>query len=129
MPKLPIEISIVIPTWNRPNSLRRLVELISRENVNGDIEVVIVDDCSDEANWKLLENIRDTNQNIRLYRNSQNIGMTRNWNRAVECARGQWIGFMCDDDMYKPDSIRRIRAYISSALKPSLILQNGSICS
>ena len=127
MPKLPIEISIVIPTWNRPNSLRRLVELISRENVNGDIEVVIVDDCSDEANWKLLENIRDTNQNIRLYRNSQNIGMTRNWNRAVECARGQWIGFMCDDDMYKPDSIRRIRAYISSALKPSLILQNGSI--
>ena len=127
MPELPIVISIVIPTWNRPSSVRLLVELISRENVNGDIEVVIVDDCSDGVNWKLLEGIRDSNQNIKLYRNSQNIGMTRNWNRAVECAKGQWIGFMCDDDMYKPDSIRRIRAYISSVPRPSLILQNGSI--
>jgi len=127
MLELPIAISIVVPTWNRPNSLRRLVELISRENVTGDIEVVIVDDCSEEENWKLLEDIRDSNKNVRLYRNSENIGMTRNWNKAVEYAKGQWIGFMCDDDMYKPDSIRRIREYISSVSKPSLILQNGSI--
>ena len=129
MPELPIKISIVIPTLNRPNSIRRLVELISRENGSGDIEIVIVDDCSDEKNWKILEDLRDLNRNVRLYRNAQNIGMTRNWNRAVECAKGKWIGFMCDDDMYKPDSIKRIRAYISSASKPSLILQNASISS
>lgn len=127
MLEFPIAISIVIPTWNRPNGLRRLVELISRENVTGDIEVVIVDDCSGEENWKLLEGIRDSNKNVRLYRNSENIGMTRNWNKAVEYAEGQWIGFMCDDDMYKPDSISRIRDYISLVSKPSLILQNGSI--
>lgn len=127
MSEFQIAISIVIPTFNRPNSLRRLVELINRENVTGDIEVVIVDDCSEEKNWKLLEDIRDSNQNVRLYRNSENIGMTKNWNKAVEYAKGQWIGFMCDDDMYKPDSIRRIRAYISSVSRPSLILQNGSI--
>jgi len=95
--------------------------------VPGDIEVVIVDDCSEEKNWKLLEDIRDFNKNVRLYRNSENIGMTRNWNKAVEYAKGQWIGFMCDDDMYKPDSISRIRKYISTVSKPSLILQNGSI--
>ena len=127
MLEFPIAISIVIPTWNRPNGLRRLVELISRENVTGDIEVVIVDDCSGEENWKLLEGIRDSNKNVRLYRNSENIGMTRNWNKAVQYAEGQWIGFMCDDDMYKPDSISRIRDYISLVSKPSLILQNGSI--
>ena len=131
MPNLPkaIEISIVIPTWNRPNSLRQLVELISRENLTGDIEVVIVDDYSNEKNWKLLEDIRDSNQYVKLYRNSQNIGMTRNWNKAVEYANGRWIGFMCDDDMYKKDSIKRIRAYIASVSKPSLILQNASISS
>ena len=127
MSEFSIAISIVIPTWNRPDSLRRLVELISRENVNEDIEVVIVDDCSNEKNWKLLEDIRDANKGVRLYRNSQNIGLTRNWNRAVQYARGQWIGFMCDDDMYKPDSIKRVRSYISLITTPSLILQNGFI--
>lgn len=129
MTKPPIIISIVIPTWNRPTLVRRLVELITRDNGAGDIEVVIVDDCSDENNWELLKDLRNSNENISLYRNSQNMGMTRNWNRAVELAKGQWVGFMCDDDIYKADSIGRIRAYISSASEPCLILQNASISS
>jgi glycosyltransferase involved in cell wall biosynthesis len=127
VPERPVAISIVIPTWNRPDSLRRLVELINANNLAGDIEVVIVDDCSEAANWKLLEKIRDSNHNVRLYRNTTNLGMTKNWNKAVEYARGEWIGFMCDDDMYKPDAIERIHALISTAKKPCLILQNGSI--
>lgn len=127
MSKLPINISIVIPTWNRPTSVRRLVDQVTRDEDSGDIEVVIVDDCSDENNWELLSDLKNSNENVRLYRNSQNIGMTRNWNRAVELAKGQWIGFMCDDDIYKADSIGRIRAYISSVSEPCLILQNASI--
>ena len=127
MSSVPILISIVIPTWNRPVLLARLVELISAENEAGDIEVVIVDDCSEEKNWKLLQEIAASNLNVRLYRNATNIGMTPNWNKAVGYARGQWIGFMCDDDMFKPDSIERIRKLISATPKPCLILQNSSI--
>jgi glycosyltransferase involved in cell wall biosynthesis len=66
-------------------------------------------------------------RNVRLYRNSVNIGMTPNWNKAIEYARGQWIGFMCDDDMFKPDSIKRVRQLILTASRPCLILQNSSI--
>ncbi|MBT9540096.1 glycosyltransferase family 2 protein [Thiobacillus sp.] len=127
MSSTPILISIVIPTWNRPVLLGRLVELINAENEAGDIEVVIVDDCSEEKNWKLLQDIAASNLNVKLYRNATNIGMTRNWNKAIEYARGQWIGFMCDDDLFKPDSIERIRKLISTTPKPCLILQNSSI--
>jgi glycosyltransferase involved in cell wall biosynthesis len=123
----PISISIVIPTWNRPVLLARSVELINAGNDAGDIEIIIVDDCSDEKNWKLLQNIAATNLNVRLYRNATNIGMTPNWNKAIGYARGHWIGFMCDDDMFKPDSIKRIRNLVSTAPKPCLILQNSSI--
>jgi glycosyltransferase involved in cell wall biosynthesis len=122
-----IEISIVIPTWNRPDSLRRLVQLISLEDNAGDLEVVIVDDCSEQRNWELVQNIRDSFNHVRLYRNSSNIGMTRNWNKAVKYARGRWIGLMSDDDIFKPDSIKRIREYVAFVSKPCLILQNGFI--
>lgn len=125
--EIAIEISIVIPTWNRPDFLRRLVQQISLENNQGDLEVVIVDDCSEQKNWELLQNIKDSFNHVRLYRNSRNIGMTRNWNKAVNLARGRWIGFMCDDDMFKPDSIKRIREYISFVSQPCLILQNGFV--
>ncbi len=122
-----VKISVVIPTWNRPATLRRLVESINTNRANIEIEIVIVDDCSDEPSWKSLENIRDTNENVRLYRNTENLGMTRNWNKAIESARGEWIGLMCDDDIYKPDAIKIIDALISNVKKPCLILQNSFI--
>jgi len=122
-----ILISIVIPTWNRPISLRELVVTINQNSLNDDIEIVIVDDCSELVNWELLENIRDSYKNVRLYRNTSNLGMTKNWNKAVEYAQGEWIGFMCDDDIYKPNAIKQIHELISLAKKPCLILQNGSI--
>lgn len=120
-------ISIVIPTWNRPALVARLVGLINAADVGGDLEIVVVDNDSKQENWMQLQQVASTHKNVRLYRNSVNIGMTPNWNKAIEYARGEWIGFMCDDDMFKPDSIARIRAIIRVAPRPCLILQNSGV--
>jgi len=122
-------ISIVIPTWNRPALVARLVGVINAAGSCEDLEIVIVDNDSIQENWTQLQQMASAHKNVRLYRNAVNIGMTPNWNKAIEYARGQWIGFMCDDDMFKPDSIERIRNLISTAPKPCLILQNSSIAS
>ncbi len=122
-------ISIVIPTWNRPALVARLVGLINDTDGGKDLEIVIVDNDSRQENWAQLQQFALLHENVQLFRNPVNLGMTPNWNKAIEYARGQWIGFMCDDDMLKPDSIGRIRAMISSATKPCLILQNSSISS
>ncbi len=120
-------ISIVIPTWNRPASVARLVERINESDNTDDLEIVIVDNGSEQGNWTKLQRICSGNKNVRLYRNSTNIGMTPNWNKAIEKARGVWIGFMCDDDILKPESLNRVRKWISESPSPSLILQNSSI--
>lgn len=120
-------ISIVIPTWNRPAFVERLVGAINAAESRSDLEIVVVDNDSEEGNWAQLQKIAASYGNIRLYKNAKNIGMTPNWNKAIEYARGEWIGFMCDDDIYKPDSIGRIRKLISAVSKPCLILQNSSI--
>ena len=120
-------ISIVIPTWNRPVLVARLVGLINAVDGGEDLEIVVVDNDSNKENWRRLEQVTSAHENVRLYRNPANIGMTPNWNKAIEYARGEWISFMCDDDMFKPDSIARIRHLISSVPRPCLILQNSSI--
>jgi len=120
-------VSIVIPTWNRPAFLERLVGLINNSEVGDDLEIVIVDNDSSQENWTELQQVAHQNENVSLYKNSLNIGMTPNWNEAIKNARGQWIGFMCDDDMLKPDSIERVRKLIATSPKPCLILQNASI--
>lgn len=120
-------ISIVIPTWNRPALVARLVGLINAVDAGDDLEIVVVDNDSKQENWMQLQQVESTHKNVRLYRNPVNIGMTPNWNKAIEYARGDWIGFMCDDDMFKPDSIKRVRQLISTVSSPCLILQNSSI--
>lgn len=120
-------ISIVIPTWNRPALVARLVGLINTADAGEDLEIVVVDNDSTQENWTQLQKVASMHRNVRLYRNSVNIGMTSNWNKAIDYARGRWIGFMCDDDMLKPDSIKRVRQLISTASRPYLILQNSSI--
>lgn len=120
-------ISIVIPTWNRPALVARLVGLINVADVGEDLEIVVVDNDSKQENWTQLQQVASAHKNVRLYRNSVNIGMTPNWNKAIEYARGEWIGFMCDDDMFKPDSLKRVRQLIMTASRPCLILQNSSI--
>ncbi len=122
-------ISIVIPTWNRPALVARLVGLINDTGGGKDLEIIVVDNDSTQENWAQLQQFALLHGNVKLFRNPVNLGMTPNWNKAIEYARGHWIGFMCDDDMLKPDSIGRIRKLISSATKPCLILQNSSISS
>ncbi len=119
-------ISILIPTWNRPQSLARLVERINSTKYD-DIEIIIVDNNSDEKNWLELKSLASLHNNVRLFRNHQNIGMTPNWNKTIEYAKGTWLGFICDDDMYKEDALPRIRALIGDIKTPCLILQNSEI--
>lgn len=80
-------ISILIPTWNRPESLSVLVARINSFQFN-DLEIIIVDNKSKEGNWLKLKNLAILNENMRLYQNASNIGMTPNWNKAIEYAKG-----------------------------------------
>ncbi|MBT6029273.1 MAG: glycosyltransferase family 2 protein [Crocinitomicaceae bacterium] len=119
-------ISILIPTWNRPQSLVRLIERINLTK-HDDIEIIIVDDHSEEENWLKLKNIASLHNNVRLFRNEQNIGLTPNWNKSIEYAKGTWLSFICDDDIYKEDAFSRIRTLIKDITTPCLILQSFEI--
>jgi glycosyltransferase involved in cell wall biosynthesis len=119
-------ISILIPTWNRPQSVIRLIERINSTK-HDDIEIIIVDDNSDEKNWLELESEAYLHNNVRLFRNAHNIGMTNNWNKTIEYAKGTWLGFICDDDIYKEGALLRVRKFIDEITEPCLIIQNSNI--
>ena len=119
-------ISILIPTWNRPQSVIRLIERINSTK-HDDLEIVIVDDNSDEKNWLTLKGAASLHNNVRLFRNAHNIGMTNNWNKTIEYAKGVWLGLIHDDDMYKEGALLRVRNFIGEITTPCLIIQNSNI--
>lgn len=122
-----ITLTIAIPTRNRPHFLSKLIDEILAQKINLNIEIVIVDDCSSEENWNLIKEIWKKDSCVKLFRNKKQLGLTLNWNKSISYSSGQWICLMCDDDMFKPRALERIKYLISESEKPCLILQNANI--
>lgn len=96
-------ISVVIPTRNRWRLLRdTLGGVLRQEEVS--FEVVIVDDGSEDGTYEHLAQIRDPR--IRVRRNEQGTGVARARNAGIELARGEWLAFLDDDDLWSPRKLR-----------------------
>jgi glycosyltransferase involved in cell wall biosynthesis len=109
-------LSVLIPTYNRSEMT---IECAKSVGDNPEIEIVIVDDCSNDTEFaKLLD--ADI-PNAKLYRNETNLGMTKNFNRCMELAHGDWFGLIGSDDYYKPGAIDRAVTVLHK-LPPSLVV-------
>jgi hypothetical protein len=100
------EVSVVIPTRNRWPllSTHALPSALAQEDVN--LEVIVVDDAStDETARGLAEVASPLLRVIRIEpadrpAGSRTTGRARN--RGIEAARGEWLAFLDDDDIWAP---------------------------
>ena len=93
-------ISVIIPSYNRANTVGQTIESIVAQKVDADIEIVIGDDCSTDNAREVLEQYRQKYPNvIRLFLREQNMGLGANWAQCVKDCRGEFI-CNCDNDDY-----------------------------
>lgn len=102
-----MSISVIIPTYNRPEQLINLLEQLDHGSVMPD-EVVIINNCSD----LIYPNIKLKNIRPRVIFNSVNVGGVGNVLKCFEEAKSQWMWIIGDDDGVKLDSIEIIRGDI-----------------
>lgn len=107
-------LSIVIPTYNRPNAvLERVRELIPQ--LNNLIELIIVDNSSQiNVQEFVTKEIPESADVVRFVRNVANIGACGNINRCFELGAGEWTWILGDDDLVEADSLSKIVATIHS---------------
>lgn len=120
-----IFLSVLIPTWNRFESVLEAVKSV--KPVTDQIEIVVVDDGSDELLARRLCDGLKVFPHVKLFRNIANQGMVKNWNRCIAHALGKWMGILCDDDIYQPGAIDRVMNIIKNCSEPALISQDLSI--
>lgn len=89
-------VSVCIPTYNNEEYIGRTIESILKQT-HQKWELIIVDDCSKDRTVEIIEQYEDSR--IHLFRNEKNLGMAGNWNRCVELASGEYIKFICADDI------------------------------
>lgn len=108
-----IYISIIIPHFNRPPMLSKLLSTIPN---NPNIEVLVIDDHSTAYLSDLYEcKLRYSNMNIVFYENSDNkkgAGTARNL--GITLAKGKYLLFADSDDWFLPEWETILKAARSS---------------
>jgi glycosyltransferase involved in cell wall biosynthesis len=116
-------VSIMIPTYKRPELLKASIRSALRQNTSDLFEVVVIDNDPDsDIVSEVNALIRGFDaSNLWLYRNQANIGMFGNWNRCLTLARGAWVTILNDDDMLDEGFISRCLAGIAENRQINLI--------
>ncbi|MEE8138400.1 MAG: glycosyltransferase family A protein [Thermoanaerobaculia bacterium] len=95
-------VSVVIPTHNRAELLRRALRSVEGQSRPAG-EVIVVDDGSDDGTGDL---VRSQFPRVR-YLWQQNRGVSAARNRGIEAATGRWIAFLDSDDEWRPQKLER----------------------
>lgn len=103
------KVSVCIPTFNGVSYIRGALDSVLQQKYQ-DFEVVIVDNCSTDQTEALVAELSSQPEKIRFFRNEQNIGLAGNLNKCLEHARGEYIKYLCVDDMLLPDCLEQMVA-------------------
>ncbi|WP_457746480.1 glycosyltransferase family 2 protein [Sulfurimonas sp.] len=96
-----MDITVVIPTYNRYNLLKRALDSVFSQTHQPQ-EVIVIDDGSNDDTYKIKE---DFPQIIYIFQKNKGVSATRN--RAILEAKYEWIAFLDDDDEWHESKLEK----------------------
>ena len=108
------EVSVIIPTYNRPKYLSQALASAVRQTYTN-LQIIVVNDggCDVRGVVKQFSDAR-----IKFIDRKENQGKAHSLNEAIAEAKGKYIAYLDDDDIYYPN-------HISSLVEA---LENSSDC-
>jgi len=100
-------VSIVIPNWNGRSFLARAIgaTLQSAADCGLDCEIILVDDASTDGSDTI---VAEQYPQVRLLRNTSNLGFGATSNRGAREARGEFLVLLNNDLIPRPEMIREL---------------------
>lgn len=121
-------VSIIVPCYNHEKFLDDCMLGILEQDYK-DIEVLICDDCSLDNSYNIIisyeERLRERFSNVVILKNEVNQGVTKNINRMLELAEGEYIKVIASDDVLAPTAISDMVSYMEQNPDAGIVISNG----
>ena len=98
------KISVIIPTYNRGESIIDSINSVLKQTYHN-LEIIIIDDGSTDNTEFLISNLND--DRIKYVKLNKNKGANFARNEGIKIASGKYITFQDSDDLYHLDKIER----------------------
>ena len=96
-----MNISVIIPTFNRKETLKRAIQSVVMQSYTPH-EIIVIDDGSDDGTKEWL---KDNFPNVK-YIYQMNSGVSSARNKGIKFARGDWIALLDSDDEWLPSKLK-----------------------
>ncbi len=104
-----MKVSVIMPMYNRESVVKEAVESILNQTM-GDLELIVLDDCSTDHSVEVVESIRDSRVRLVKAPFKTNIPMLRN--AGLGMAQGEYVGYMDSDDIAAPERLELECAFL-----------------
>ncbi len=106
MDKIPILLSICIPTYNRSEYLKVAIKsIVEQEAFDKRTEVVVVDNCSTDNTEVVVREFMTQYDNVKYYNNEINIGLENNIIKSLDHGNGAFLKLFNDYIFLEPGSL------------------------
>ncbi len=105
-------VSIVIPTYNRAKLLPIALEACLQQT-HHHLEIIVVNDGSRDNTVEVLAKYQNLDSRIRVI-HKQNEGIPDTVNRGFREARGEYVTWTSDDNVYHPEAIATMVDYLET---------------
>lgn len=117
-----VDVSVAVPTRNRLEFLRGAVASVQAQSLEA-WELLVVDDASDDDTPDWLAAVRDPRvRTVRLETHSERSAAR---NAGLTAARGDFVLFLDDDDLLRPDALAQLTAALRAA--PEAVAAVGAV--
>ena len=105
-------ISIVIPVYRAEKFLTELIDRLehSLSQIVDDFEIILVDDCSPDGSWLLIDEIVKKKAFVKGIKLSRNFGQHYAISAGLDHCKGEWIVVMDCDLQDQPEEIIKLHA-------------------
>jgi len=111
------KVSVIMPTYNRSGMIKNAIRSVLRQDLK-DFELVIVNDGSTDNTEKVILGFRDPRVK---YLCKKNGGPASARNVGISAARGKYISYLDDDDIYYPCHLKLLSRFLDRHKKIGLV--------
>ena len=104
-------VSVIMPVYNGEKYLKQSIESVIQQTYK-DWELIIVNDCSTDNSRNIMQSYADTDSRIRIVDNGSNLKLPRSLNAGFREARGKYLTWTSDDNMYRSDALEELLYYL-----------------
>jgi glycosyltransferase involved in cell wall biosynthesis len=111
-------VSVLMPAYNAEKYVAEAIESVLSQTYKN-FEFIIVDDCSTDNTWKIIQKYARKDKRVKAFKNDNNLGRPKTYNKLIDkiSLNSNYFVFIGSDDLFKKDLLKEKISYLEKNKK------------